>query len=257
MTVWIDQPCWPAHGRHFAHLVSDSSYAELHEVAHRAGLPPRAFDGDHYDVPDALWHEVVAAGATPTTGQDLARRLNDSGLRLRKRKSDRGVARRLDVVFAGQLGHVDLVLSHQPAPPTRVMGSMLFVRDVVGSFAAVYSIRRAQWGSPGGGREPDEAPIETAIRETYEETGLLIEPDAVVPCGYERFTPADPAGPITPAAPYLQAYRTTLSARAPDLSDGDSGIRETRWMTPREYAAHCGQLFWWPLAVAVFPDLGE
>jgi hypothetical protein len=62
VTVWIDEPIWPAHGREFAHLVSDSSYAELHAVARAAGLHPRSFDGDHYDVPDVRWHDAVAAG---------------------------------------------------------------------------------------------------------------------------------------------------------------------------------------------------
>jgi hypothetical protein len=36
-------------------------------------------------VPDVRWHDAVAAGAKPTSGVDLARRLNASGLRLRKR----------------------------------------------------------------------------------------------------------------------------------------------------------------------------
>ncbi|HET8593766.1 MAG TPA: DUF4031 domain-containing protein [Intrasporangium sp.] len=257
MTVWIDRPIWPAHGRHFAHLVSDASYLELHEVARRAGLPARAFDGDHYDVPDERWRHAVEAGATPTTGPDLARRLNASGLRLRKRKRDRGVARHLHVDFPNGPSHVDLVLSHEPIDPTKVMASMLFVRDAVGAFAAVYSVRRDQWGSPGGWREPGEEPLENAIRETHEETGLLIDREAVAACGYERFTPLTPDNVIGTDAPYLQVYRTTLSATAPALTEGDDGIRETRWLTPREYAAHCGRLFWWPLAVAVFPDLGE
>lgn len=257
MTVWIDQPIWPAHGRHFAHLASDSSYLELHEVARRAALPARAFDGDHYDVPGERWHDVVAAGATPTSGVDLVRRLNASGLRLRKRRGDKGIVRHLDVEFADGRSHVDLVLSAKPVDPSRVVAAMLFVRDCAGSFAAVYSVRRDQWGSPGGWLEPGEGPVETAVRETYEETGLRIDRDAVVACGYERFTPLPTDDPMRPAAPYLQAYGTTLRATAPALTGGDSGIRETRWMTPREYAAHCGRLFWWPLAVAVFPELGH
>lgn len=257
MTVWIDQPIWPAHGRHFAHVVSDASYVELHEVAHRAGLPSRAFDGDHYDVPEERWHDVVAAGANPTDGLDLARRLNASGLRLRKRKRDRGVARHLDVPFLGGASHVDLVLSREPIDPDRVRASLLFVRDAAGAFAAVYSVLRDQWGSPGGGREPDEDPADTAVRETYEETGLVIARDALLPCGYERFTTSTPNRLFSRDAPYLQVYRATLSATAPALTGGDSGIRETRWMSPREYAAHCSPLFWWPLAVAVFPELAD
>jgi hypothetical protein len=47
----IDQPRWPAHGRLWSHLISDSSLAELHAFADLLGLPPRSFEGDHYDVP--------------------------------------------------------------------------------------------------------------------------------------------------------------------------------------------------------------
>ena len=50
MTVYIDAPTWPGHGRLWSHLVSDVSYAELHDFAAGLGLPPRAFDRDHYDV---------------------------------------------------------------------------------------------------------------------------------------------------------------------------------------------------------------
>jgi len=52
VTVLIDPPLWPRHGTVWGHLVSDTSYAELHAFAERAGLPRRAFDRDHYDVPD-------------------------------------------------------------------------------------------------------------------------------------------------------------------------------------------------------------
>ena len=47
MTLWIDEPIWPAHDRLFAHLVSDTSYAELHKFARGQNLHPRSFDGDH------------------------------------------------------------------------------------------------------------------------------------------------------------------------------------------------------------------
>ena len=40
--ILIDAPIWQAHGTVFAHLVSDTSYAELHDFAARVGLPARA-----------------------------------------------------------------------------------------------------------------------------------------------------------------------------------------------------------------------
>ncbi|MFZ6990876.1 DUF4031 domain-containing protein [Curtobacterium sp. RRHDQ66] len=85
MTVLIDPPTWPAHETVWSHLVSDLSYAELHEFAARAGVPRRAFDHDHYDVPLARYDELVALGATPVTGRELVLRLIKSGLRVAQR----------------------------------------------------------------------------------------------------------------------------------------------------------------------------
>ena len=55
MTVYIDAPTWPGHGRFWSHLVSDVSYDELHAFAIRIGAPRRGFDRDHYDVPSDLY----------------------------------------------------------------------------------------------------------------------------------------------------------------------------------------------------------
>ncbi len=85
MTVLIDRPIWPAHGTIWGHLVSDESLEELHSFAARAGLPPRSFDLDHYDVPVDRYEELVAAGALPVSYRDLVVRLRDSGLRVRGR----------------------------------------------------------------------------------------------------------------------------------------------------------------------------
>src|SRR5262249_8673477 len=36
------------------------------------------------------------------------------------------------------------------------------------------------WVTPGGGMEPHESPADAVVRETWEETGLLVEPTHVV-----------------------------------------------------------------------------
>lgn len=77
---------WPRHGTVWAHLVSDESYDELHAFAARAGLPPRSFDLDHYDVPAERHAELLALGAHLVTGRELARRLRASGLRVPRRE---------------------------------------------------------------------------------------------------------------------------------------------------------------------------
>jgi hypothetical protein len=82
--ILIDPPLWPAWDRVWSHLVSDESYDELHAFARAAGIPARAFDRDHYDVPSERYDDLVAAGATPVSGRELVRRLINSGLRHRK-----------------------------------------------------------------------------------------------------------------------------------------------------------------------------
>ena len=82
MTVLVDDPIWPAHGRLWAHLVSDASLDELHAFARRADLPARAFDLDHYDVPADALDRLISAGAQHVGGKELTRRLIASGLRI-------------------------------------------------------------------------------------------------------------------------------------------------------------------------------
>ena len=85
MAILIDQPSWPAHGTVWAHLVSDSNLDELHAFAAAAGIPRRGFDLDHYDVPEARYDELVAAGAVPVTFRQMIVRLRASGLRVTAR----------------------------------------------------------------------------------------------------------------------------------------------------------------------------
>lgn len=85
MTVLVDEPIWPFRDRLWCHLVSDTSYDELHALAQRLGIPRRGFQGDHYDVPGELRDEAIALGAEPVTGRELISRLLASGLRQRKR----------------------------------------------------------------------------------------------------------------------------------------------------------------------------
>jgi hypothetical protein len=83
--IFIDPPNWPGHGRFWSHLISDTSFAELHEFAAGVGLRAGAFDHDHYDVPAERYAECLAAGAQQRRSRDLVTLLNQAGLRRRKR----------------------------------------------------------------------------------------------------------------------------------------------------------------------------
>lgn len=103
MTILIDPPVWPAHGTHFSHVVSDTSLEELHAFAQRAGLPPQAFDHDHYDAPLRVYDSLVELGAVPVSASELTRRLRDSGLRVPARDRIERIEARLRTAFESVL----------------------------------------------------------------------------------------------------------------------------------------------------------
>jgi Protein of unknown function (DUF4031) len=85
VTVLIDPPVWPWRGRRWSHLVSDASYEELHAfVAAELGIPRRAFQGDHYDIPEDLYDVAIGAGAQAVSCRELLGRLRAAGLRRKK-----------------------------------------------------------------------------------------------------------------------------------------------------------------------------
>ena len=91
MALLIDTPVWHWRGRLWSHLVSDQSYDELHAfVEAELGIPRRAFQGDHYDVPEDLYDIAVAAGAQPVGAKELLSRLLAAGLRVRKTRQEQG-----------------------------------------------------------------------------------------------------------------------------------------------------------------------
>ena len=65
--------------------MSDESYDELHAFAERLGIPRRAFQGDHYDLPEDHRARAIELGATAVPSRELVRRLIDAGLRRRRR----------------------------------------------------------------------------------------------------------------------------------------------------------------------------
>ena len=226
MTIWIDQPIWPRHGTVFAHLISDTSLDELHAFADRVGLHPRSFEGDHYDVPQERYALVLSAGATSTTGADVVRRLIASGLRLRKRRGDRPVARVRGVRFPdGTVVDVDLVASEREVDVGVVVAALVFVQDRDGRFAVVYTPRREAWGSPGGALEQGESAAAAAVREVREETGLELAAVDIEPCAYERFE-------VVGELPRHPAAGPQLRAALPDHDRGecaeDAGERGRR-----------------------------
>jgi hypothetical protein len=81
--ILTDRPRWPGpRGLGYAHLVSDTSFDELHVFVRTLALPrPLRFHRDHYDVPAPLWQSVVDAGAQVVTTKEIVRVLGELGVR--------------------------------------------------------------------------------------------------------------------------------------------------------------------------------
>lgn len=158
-----------------------------------------------------------------------------------------------DVTFAdGTSADVEPRVTSTPAAESAVFAAMVFVRDAAGSFALVHSVRRQEWGAPGGWREGSEPVRHNATREVAEETGLRLDGAALVPVGYERFVRQAGSGLWRPGQDVLQAFRADLPDTAPALVPGLDDTSAHEWVSWAEFEARCGHLFWWPLAAAVF-----
>lgn len=84
----VDRAVWRWRGRRWAHLASDHSYAELHDIARRLGLKREWFQGDHYDIPATVRERAVDLGAEEVSARELVRRLRAAGLRRGRRSRD-------------------------------------------------------------------------------------------------------------------------------------------------------------------------
>ncbi|WP_254185370.1 DUF4031 domain-containing protein [Nocardioides panacis] len=117
MTLLIDPPNSPGHGRLWSHLASDTSYTELHRFAQSLGIPQRGFDRDHYDIPAERYDAVVAAGATAVTSRELIARLIAAGLRRRKAEALAPKKPGRSLIRAARLRPGDRVAVVAPAGP--------------------------------------------------------------------------------------------------------------------------------------------
>ena len=182
MTIWIDPPAWPAHGRLWSHLVSDTSFEELHLFAAANDIPHRGFEGDHYDVPEELYAGLVAAGARPAAGRDIVRILQASGLRIPKRRLERVLHSQVRPSWLPPGSRVDVIASRQQSPPANTVvvqllalgaGQVLLVRDDdggldlpssrVGSGTVAQALARVQVAALG---DEDDAPLAGYVRNT-------------------------------------------------------------------------------------------
>jgi hypothetical protein len=233
----IDEPRWPAHGRLWSHLVSDTSFAELHAFADALGLPPRSFEGDHYDVPAERYEAVLAAGARPVSMRQLVTALHASGLRRPKRKGERVLSSTFMPDDGSRaLARLDLLASTLPAPvaPTRV--------DVL-VFAALRGRSRpslllvdgfstaSEWTLPGTTLTSADELMPAAARAVSQHADVRLDPSALRICGHNRTVGAE------------QTWSTYLTTTLPDPPD----FRGAAWLPTDSQSTDLVASPWWPL----------
>lgn len=127
--ILIDPPAWPAHGRLWSHLASDTSVVELHDFAAGQQIPRRAFESDHYDVPAERHDDLVSAGAVPVSSRDLLAALVAAGLRRPRRRGEEVVSSRVSVGYLPGAGRcrIDAIASPHPVPDAASLNGWWFL----------------------------------------------------------------------------------------------------------------------------------
>ncbi|WP_157598508.1 DUF4031 domain-containing protein [Phycicoccus sp. Root101] len=239
MTIWIDPPAWPAHGRLWSHLVSDASYDELHDFAVAQGIPRRGFEGDHYDVPEERYAALVAAGAQEVPGKEIVRILQRSGLRIQKRKHEKVIRSIPEASWLPPGSRADIITSRQPEPPANTV----VVRLALLRGPDLLVLERLT-----GGLDLPSAPVGSL--DPRDALGRLLtvvvgEQTAVAPqlLGYVRNTVPDPDAdypwPVPKAC--FAVWHAELGGRV----ELDTGVGQ--WIRRDRAAESLTDRHWWPL----------
>jgi 8-oxo-dGTP pyrophosphatase MutT (NUDIX family) len=76
-----------------------------------------------------------------------------------------------------------------PSPVPRALSCGTVIVDPQGELLLCHVTGQDHWDLPKGGPDPGETPLQAALRETREETGLALDPDALLDLGRLPYRP--------------------------------------------------------------------
>jgi len=122
--------------------------------------------------PDARSTGIASGGGAPTWLAEILRHCIRCGGELREGPVEGDDRDRLVCDACGHISYVNPRLVVTTLPLTE-SGEVVLIRRGL-------EPGRGLWAQPGGFLEVDETVTEAAIRETHEETGLIVEPGAII-----------------------------------------------------------------------------
>jgi 8-oxo-dGTP pyrophosphatase MutT (NUDIX family) len=130
--------------------------------------------------------------------------------------------------------YVKWLRSHVGVAPVLLASASVLIFDDLGRLLIVRPDGYETWVAPGGAVDPGESPVDAAIREAHEETGLHIEITGIFGVfGGPDFRVSYPNGDV------VDYVMTTYTARVVSgtLHALDGEIAEMRWVTRDELIA--------------------
>ena len=122
--------------------------------------------------PDGRSTDLASGGGVPTWMAETLNFCSNCGASLRFGRIEGEDRDRLSCPDCGHIAYVNPRLVVTAFPITDEGGIVLLRRGIEPG--------RGRWAQPGGFLEVDETVNQAAIRETWEETGLLVEPGEVI-----------------------------------------------------------------------------
>lgn len=145
----------------------------------------------------------------------------------------------------GSIFTIDMFAGEIDVPDAEVFATLVLITNG-DHCVSVFSPRRDEWSLPGGWREPDESPLQCAIREVTEETSLVLNPASLVPCGHEVYSPIRVKGRWPQQGGILRLFRVELEDRLPVQAILDDAV-DPCWISVSAFHDLAGDRFWWPM----------